>query len=187
MQEHLAELRQILAGDDQRPFATVDLHPIAAAGERNGADMHGRDGAVRQPAAEQHVVGRGDVEQLVGAGLEPLLRLRRDHGGQPAKSPTTKRIASMVWPLAMVSVFAPSVTSRCQVRCDGRVSTPSRIRLGMHRHNLADEARLEQFLHIQQRRVDPRLQPDRGDQPLRPGERRQLFASAVVRPSGHSL
>ena len=46
-----------------------------------------------------------------------------------AKSPVTKRIASTVWPLAMVSVLAPSSASRCQVRCDGRDKTPSRIRL----------------------------------------------------------
>ena len=69
----------------KRPVAAVDLHAIAAAGERNGADVDRHYGAVRQPAAEQHVVGRGHVEQCVGAGVEPLLRLGRHHGGQPGE------------------------------------------------------------------------------------------------------
>ena len=39
-------------------------------------------------------------------------------------SPTTMHNASMTCPNVMVSVFAPRVTSRCQVRSEVRVSTP---------------------------------------------------------------
>src|SRR5271169_574612 len=40
--------------------------------------MDRRDRATRQPAAQQHIVGRGHVEQRVAAGPEPPLRLGLD-------------------------------------------------------------------------------------------------------------
>src|SRR5260370_39781239 len=52
----------------------------------------------------------------------------------PAKSPTTKRIASTVWPLAMVSVLAPSFC----VALPGAVRRPGQDAFAhqadMHRH-----------------------------------------------------
>jgi hypothetical protein len=41
-----------------------------------------------------------------------------------AKSPATKRSASMTWPLAMVSVLAPALISRFQVWLDGPAAAP---------------------------------------------------------------
>ena len=52
MQEHLAQLWRVLARCDQGSVAAVDFHAIAAAGERNGTDVHRRDGAIRQLPAE---------------------------------------------------------------------------------------------------------------------------------------
>ena len=39
-------------------------------------------------------------------------------------SPTTMHMASNTCANVIVSVFAPRVTSRCQVRSEGRVNTP---------------------------------------------------------------
>ena len=81
VQDNLAQLRRILTGCNQSAFAAIDFHAVTAASEWDGADMDRRDGANRQPAADEHVVGRGDVEKCVAAGVEPLLGLGHHHGG----------------------------------------------------------------------------------------------------------
>ena len=46
----------------------------------------------------------------------------------------------MVWPQAMVRVWAPNSLSRCQVRPESRESTPSRIKPDVAGHNAAHVA-----------------------------------------------
>ena len=91
-----------------------------------------------------------------------------------AKSPATKRIASTVWPLAMVSVLAPSSASRCQVRLRRPRQDALAHQADMDRHHLADIAGLDQFLHVHHGGIDAGLQADRGDEPLGLGQRRQF-------------
>ena len=174
LQRDLAQLRRVLAGDDQRAVTTVDLHAVAAAGVRNGADMHRRHRAAVEAAADQDVVGRGDVEQRVGAGVEPLLRLGRHHRRQPGEIAGDE--AHRVDRVAVGD--GQRVGAERGVALPGAVRRPGQHALAhqadMHRQHLADIARRDQLPQMHHRRIDPRLQADGGGEPLGLGQRRQL-------------
>ena len=87
------------------------------------------DRTTREPAAESTLSGEVTSSHVLAPMSSHCLAWVAATADSRAKSPATKRIASTVWPLAMVKVLAPSSASRCQVRWDGRDNTPSRIRL----------------------------------------------------------
>ena len=81
--EHLAALRRDAPGGDQRAFPPVDLQPKAAASPGDGRDMDRRHRAARELSADQHVVRRSDLHQLLGIGLISLPGLGRDQARHP--------------------------------------------------------------------------------------------------------
>jgi hypothetical protein len=81
--QRLAALRRDIASHDQRAFPPVDLHPEAAAGPGGGGDMGRSHRATRQLSADQHVVRRGNLHQLLRVGLVPVPGLGRDHTRHP--------------------------------------------------------------------------------------------------------
>ena len=127
-----------------------------------------------RPAAYQHVVGRGDVEPGVGAGVEPLLRLGRHDRGQPGEITGDK--AHGVHRMTVGN--GQSVGAEFGVALPGAVRRPGQHTLAhqadMNGHYLADIAGPDQFLHMHNGGIDPRLQADCRHQPVRPGQCRQF-------------
>ena len=104
-----------------------------------------------------------------------------------AKLPATKRKASMTCPLAMVSGFAPRRHVALPGAAGGALQRAVTHAVDVTGQHLAHIAGLDQLLHVQQRRADPRLQADRGLHALGLGQRRQLFGfggGAAQRPLG---
>ena len=93
--QRLAALRRDIAGHDQRAFPPVDLHPEAAAGPGGGGDMGRSHRATRQLSADQHVVRRGDLHQLLRVGPYHCRAWVVTTHATRAKWPTTKRKASI--------------------------------------------------------------------------------------------
>ena len=118
--------------------------------------------------------GEVTSSQCPGAGVEPLLRLRRHHGGQPGEVAGDK--AHRVHRVA--GGDGQRVGAEFGVALPGAVRRPRQDALAqqadMDRQHLADKAGLDQFLHVHHRRIDAGLQADRGDETLGLGQRRQF-------------
>ena len=90
----------------------------------------------------------------------------------------------MTWPLAMVSVFAPWLTSRCQESLEGRTTAHSSH---MARQHLAHVAVFDQILDIQQCGTRSRLQTHGRLHALDRVRSASSSASIVFYLGGHSV
>ena len=119
---------------------------------------------------------------MSGAGVEPLLRLRRHDRGQPAEVAGDE--AHGVHRVA--GGDGQRIGAEFDVALPGAVRRPGQDALAqqadMDGQHLADEAGLDLFLHVHQRRIDAGLQADRGDEPFALRQRRK-FHRLGCRPS----
>ena len=78
-------------------------------------------------AVEQHIVGRSDIKQFAGAGIEPLLCLRRHYGGQPGEVTSDEAHGVHCVPGSDGQCIGAELD--VSLPASGRDNTPSRSRL----------------------------------------------------------
>ena len=149
--------------------------------------MDRRHRAARELSADQHVVRRGDLHQLLGVGLVPVPGLGRDQARHPREVARDEAQGVDDVPVgdgqgvrAEASIALPGAAGGARQRAVTHCG-------GMTGQHLAHIAGLDLLLHVQERGLTRACRPTAVCTPLARASAASSSASAVVRPSGHSV